>query len=31
MADSDLDAAVHEFARRFRAALDPPAQAKFRG
>jgi len=27
MADSDLDAAVQDFARRFRAALDPPAQA----
>jgi len=27
MADSDLDAEVQEFARRFRAALDPPAQA----
>lgn len=27
MADTDLDAAVRDFAERFRAALDPPAQA----
>ena len=27
MADRELDAAVDDFAARFRAALDPPAQA----
>jgi hypothetical protein len=27
MADSDLDAAARDFAQRFRAALDPRAQA----